>query len=147
MKLVIDNNVAISGSLWSGPPNTILQWARQGIVTVIISETIVNEFKRIIGHERFANRLKALRTSSSEVITYFINLSHFVTDLHYIPKTILEDPFDNIFLELAIENDARLVVSGDKHLLGIGEFRGIHIVKPGEACRIIEELLLSATNH
>jgi putative PIN family toxin of toxin-antitoxin system len=140
MKIVIDTNVAISGLLWSGPPNMILKWARRRIVNIIISEKIVNEFKRVICHERFAHRLKVLLKAPEEVTAYLINISQFVPDPANIPMVILEDPFDNIFLALAEENDARLVVSGDKHLLSIREFRGIHIVKPSEACRIIEEL-------
>jgi putative PIN family toxin of toxin-antitoxin system len=107
---------------------------------VIVSEKIVNEFKRVIHHERFADRLKSLQTTAEEVTAYFINLSQFVPDPNNIPKVILEDPFDNIFLSLADRYNARLVVSGDRHLLNIEEFKGIHIVRPSEACRIIEEL-------
>ena len=140
MKIVIDTNVAISGLLWSGPPNIILKWASRRIVRIIVSEKVVNEFKRIIIHERFAYRLTVLKKKAEEVTAYFINLAKFVPDPDNIPKRILEDPFDNIFLALAEENDARLVVSGDKHLLNVREFRGIHIVRPSEACRIIEEL-------
>lgn len=143
MKLVIDTNVAVSGLLWSGPPNVLLQWARRGIVTIIVSEKVIDEFKTVIRHERFADRLETLQTSAQKVIAYFMNLSHVVPDPHTIPAVITEDPSDNIFLGLAIENTARLIVSGDRHLLNIGEFQGIHIVRPSEACLIIEKLIQS----
>ena len=67
MKIIIDTNVAISGVLWSGPPSMILQWARRRLVTIIVSEKTINEFKRVINHERFADRLKALQTTPEEV--------------------------------------------------------------------------------
>lgn len=34
MKIVIDTNVAVSGLLWSGPPNQILRWAREGLLKI-----------------------------------------------------------------------------------------------------------------
>ena len=142
MKIIIDTNVAISGVLWSGPPSMILQWARRRLVTIIVSEKTINEFKRVINHERFADRLKALQTTPEEVMAYFINLSQFVPDPHKIPRLIPEDPFDNIFLALAGDNDTRLVISGDKHLLNIRKYQGIPIVRPSEACRIIEKLII-----
>jgi len=142
MNLVIDTNVAISGMLWSGPPHILLEWARRSIVNVIVSENTINEFKRVINHKRFADRLKAIQSTLEEIIAYYINLSQFVPDPKNIPMVIPEDPFDNIFLALATEYNTRLVVSGDRHLLNIGKYQGIHIVMPSDACQIIKTLLI-----
>ena len=42
------------------------------------------------------------------------------------------DSKDNKFLELAIDGNARLLVSGDAHLRDMHPFRGIAILTPGE---------------
>ena len=42
---------------------------------------------------------------------------------------IKEDPDDNIFLECALECEADFIISGDKHLLKLKEFKGIKIIK------------------
>ncbi|MBW1998675.1 MAG: hypothetical protein JRJ29_12010 [Deltaproteobacteria bacterium] len=52
---------------------------------------------------------------------------------------IIEDPFDNLFLALALENRAHLIVSGDHHLIQLKEYHHIQIVIPSEACRVIEK--------
>jgi len=40
------------------------------------------------------------------------------------------DPSDNRFLECAVEGRADYLVSGDAHLLNLGEFRGVKIITP-----------------
>ena len=42
------------------------------------------------------------------------------------------DPTDNRILECAVAAGSEVIVSGDKHLLGLGSFRGIEIVSVGE---------------
>ncbi len=69
-----------------------------------------------------------------------MNLVRFVPSPGSVPNAIPEDPFDNIFPALAFDNDAVLVVSGDKHLLSLEAYKGIQIVSPGEATTIIETL-------
>jgi putative PIN family toxin of toxin-antitoxin system len=140
MRAVVDTNVAISGLLWYGAPNQILKWAREGVLKIIACETTTAELKRVIEYERFAHRLSVLEVSSAEVSAYFMNLVFFVPIPAFIPKQIVEDPFDNLFLALASENKAHLIISGDKHLLGLKEYDHIQIVTPSEACGVIETM-------
>jgi predicted nucleic acid-binding protein len=51
---------------------------------------------------------------------------------------ILADPDDDIVLATAVGGSANAIVSGDAHLLGIGEFRGISIVTPAVAASRLE---------
>jgi predicted nucleic acid-binding protein len=41
---------------------------------------------------------------------------------------IAEDPDDNRVLECAVKGGAELIVSGDRHLLKLAQYRGIAIV-------------------
>ena len=45
---------------------------------------------------------------------------------------IVADPTDNIFLECAIDGRADYIISGDSHLLNLGEYAGIQILKAKE---------------
>ena len=82
-----------------------------------------------------------LETNAAGVFTYFLNLVTFVPTPVLIPQEIIEDPFDNFFLALASHNHARLIISGDRHLLDLIEYQRIQIVTPSEACQVIETLL------
>ena len=45
---------------------------------------------------------------------------------------MVTDPTDNRVLEAAQEGDAEVIVSGDRHLLRLGAWEGIQIVKPAD---------------
>ena len=82
-----------------------------------------------------------LETNEAEVFAYFLNLVFFVPTPVRIPQEIVEDPFDNFFLAMASHNNARLIISGDRHLLDLREYQRIQIVTPSEACQVIQTLL------
>jgi len=50
-----------------------------------------------------------------------------------IGPVILADPDDDIVLATAVAGHAEAIVSGDAHLLEVGEFRGIPIITPAVA--------------
>lgn len=48
-----------------------------------------------------------------------------------VPDQITGDPADDVILTCAVEAAVDVVVSGDRrHLLGVGEHRGVRIVTP-----------------
>ena len=69
-----------------------------------------------------------------------MNLVFFVPAPESIPKQIRQDPVDNLFLAIASENQAHLIISGDNHLLELTQYEDIQIVSPSEACRVIETI-------
>jgi predicted nucleic acid-binding protein len=50
-----------------------------------------------------------------------------------IPPVIIEDPDDDVVLACAVAAQVDLVVSGDPHLVKLGQYEGIPIVTPAEA--------------
>ena len=49
------------------------------------------------------------------------------------------DPAEDLFLALAVENQARLIVSGDQHLRALQEYAHVPIVTPGEAVEVVKK--------
>jgi uncharacterized protein len=141
MRVVVDTNVAVSGLLWDGPPNEILKWSRDGFLVVLACQETVKELARILHYKRFQPRLSAVGMSADEVIAYYMNLVRFVPNPTEVPHIIHEDPFDNVFLALASEAKAQLIISGDSHLLGLGSHMEIQIVTPHEGGKVIEALV------
>ena len=47
-------------------------------------------------------------------------------------RVIADDPTDDRVLEAAREGGAEVIVSGDRHLLRLGSWEGIRIVKPAD---------------
>jgi uncharacterized protein len=141
LNIIIDTNVALSGLLWGGPPNQILRWARDRIIRVLACSRTVGELQRVLHYSKFTDRLSVLQTTPEETLAYFLDLVTFAPDPASVPCVIKADPFDNLFLALAVENKAPLVVSGDRHLLDLETFENIQVVTPSQAVDVILRLL------
>jgi hypothetical protein len=140
VKLVLDTNALVSGLLWGGPPNRLLRWARDGLLQVLCCEEILVELRRVLAYPRMRRRLEMLDTSEAAAIAYLMNTLTHVPSPPALPVAVDADPSDNLFLGLAVDAGARLLVSGDQHLLALGQFEGIPIVTPGEAIEVIDRL-------
>lgn len=141
MKIIIDTNVAISGLLWGGAPNQILIFCRSGVIRILEYDETLDEARRVMQYDKFAQRLADLWITAIEVFAYFMNLVTYVPSPAIIPDIIKQDPFDNIFLGLAAENSASLIVSGDNHLLDSVSYKGIQIVTPSEGVNVISSFI------
>jgi predicted nucleic acid-binding protein len=86
------------------------------------------------------------KATAIEVFSYLMNLATYVPLPNTIPDVIKQDPFDNIFLGLASENSASLIISGDRHLLEFESCKGIQIVTPSEGVSVISSLSYRPTS-
>jgi len=147
VKVVADTNVLVSGLLWGGPPNRILRWARDGVLAMLACEETLGELKTVMRYDRLSSRLSALETTPEEMVAYAMNLMRFVPTPKKIPKTIAKDPFDNIFLAIADQHRAGLIISGDHHILDLQIYIKIPIVTPSEAAAVVRRLGRSANSR
>ena len=96
---------------------------------LVLSEAVLYEIDRVFHYPRIAKR----HSWSEERLQGFIeNLAHLAINtpgaVHL--TVIAEDSPDDRYLECAVEGEAEYIVSGDQHLLELGEYRGIRILTP-----------------
>ena len=125
MKIVLDTNVFISGIFFGGPPSQILKSWRQSKLTIILTQQILEEYKRV--GEELSAKYPSIHIES--IIKLFTIFGEFV-ETKGIIETICEDPDDNKFIECAIASQSKLIVSGDKHLLTKSGYKDIEVLKP-----------------
>ena len=133
MKIVCDTNVLVSGILFGGNARQILLLASRGRLTNYISDDILNEAKDVLLRPKF-------KLSPQQVIA-IIALFRDTFELVYPTqqhKVVQSDPDDDRILEAALEAQAEIIVSGDKHLRSLGLWRGIRILSPAEFVKEIE---------
>ena len=53
-------------------------------------------------------------------------------------EVVKNDPDDDKFIEAAVEGNAQYIVSQDKHLLNIKEYKGIKILHPDEFFKFLD---------
>lgn len=138
MRLVLDTNVVASGLLWRGAPAQLLDAAQVGEIELFTSRPLLAELANILVRSKFANAIAATGLPSDELVLGYAELTTVVEPVE-IALTISEDPSDDQVLACAIAAHADLIVSGDKHLHSLGgQYKGISIIRPAEAVRMIE---------
>ena len=124
MRVVLDTNVLISGLFWKGPPRQIIDLAIAHKVEVIISSEILTELEAVL-YEDFALPYEKIEEIIRDVLSY----SYSVVATNVTIKG-LRDLKDTKIIACALSLNADYIVTGDKDLLVIKEYKGIHIVSP-----------------
>jgi putative PIN family toxin of toxin-antitoxin system len=73
----------------------------------------------------------------NELVTLLNQETILLSDLPEVSGAIPDDPKDEIFLACAIDGQADLIVSGDRHLLNLRDYHDIPILT---ARQFLEEL-------
>lgn len=140
MKLTIDTNTLISGSLWQGAPSTLISLALAGKAQIFLSLPILLEFQEILQQEKFSKRLAAHGETPVSLVARFRASCHESIPVQIVPPAELRDPDDIHVLACAVSSGADAIVTGDKDLLSLGSFAGIPIIDAREAVRRLEQL-------
>ncbi len=141
MRIVIDVNVYVSGTIFTeNTPAKVIDAWRTGRAEVVISDEILNELHRTIYLPKL---FRYFRLPSDE------RRQHLLDDLRraaiHVSSTLKfsvveRDPDDNRVLEAAVAGEADYVVTGDKDLLELRQFRGIQIMTPAQFVAILETM-------
>ena len=138
MKVVADTNTLISGFLWNGAPAQLLDAALESRFTIFTSKTLLDEFEITLSAPKFLSRLDAKGLTASGLVARFRNSCREVTpSLLGLPSN-LRDADDLAVLACAIAVPVDLIVSGDKDLLVLGQFRGIPILDSRAALALLQ---------
>jgi putative PIN family toxin of toxin-antitoxin system len=131
MRVVIDTNIWISGMLWRGAPWRLLRMAEQGEIELCVTPSMLSELAAVLSYERLQLRITQLGLTSEELVAYALSLSTVFEEPQGEP-IVTADPDDDIFLHCAVAASARCVVSGDRHLLDLGQYQEIPILSVNE---------------
>jgi uncharacterized protein len=130
VKVGLDTNVLISGFNFPGSkPARILELVAMGELANCISEPILDETARIL-----AGKFLWSPAAVAEAIFWLRTFSLVV-----IPRkrlAVIHDEPDNRILECAVSGKFDLIITGDKHLLGLKAYRGMAIIKPADFLEI-----------
>lgn len=131
MRVVIDTNVRISGLLWKGPPWQILRLLEQRLMEGFATVSMMQELETVLHYPRLQTRLQELGLTIADLVAYATGLVSLI-ELEHITPVVLADPDDDVFVNCAMAVRAIYLISGNKHLLDLGQWQGIPIVTPRE---------------
>lgn len=131
MRVVIDTNVWISGLLWKGPPWQILRLLEQKSIEGFATVSMMQELETVLHYPRLQPRLQELGLTIADLVAYATSLVSLI-ELEHITPVVLADPDDDVFVNCAMAVRAIYLISGNKHLLDLGQWQDIPIVTPRE---------------
>jgi len=129
VKIVIDTNVIISGIYFGGIPKKLLETVLNNTYQIIISENIIYEYFDVI--HRMSKKRMSPDAAATQVLNKLISNAKII-EPGDIKTPSCEDPDDIKFLQAAIVSNAEFLISGDKHLLDVGKYKGGIVLKPKE---------------
>lgn len=136
IKIVPDANVLLSGMFGKpeSAPRTVLDLALAKRVVMYGSQETYEEFCEKVTIPKFARYWKRKMFSPEKIILdYKAIVSIMDTRGFFEGINIVErDPSDDCYYKTAKSSGAKIIVTGDKHLLDIGKYEGIIAVKPAK---------------
>lgn len=138
LKLVLDTNTYISGFLWDGNEAKLIRLIEGKKALAFTQKEILEEIDKVLRRDKFALILKNANTTPDEILSKIANISVIIIGAPLRENIIKEDKSDDKFIECALNAKAEIIISGDKHLLKIKEFRGIKIMKTADALKLLK---------
>ncbi len=128
-KLVFDMNILISGYLWGGRPRQAIRVVKSGAFTLLYCRESIDELIRVLSMK--------FGLDSEEIFRIVLDLQTIGKNTTIISKEqpITDDVTDNLFINLAIDGNAKMIVSGNSHLLRLKEYKNIEIMTVYEFLR------------
>jgi len=129
-RAVLDANVFVSAAIHpEGPPGHIIeQFLRADAFTLVLSDAIVDEVMRALAYPKVRRYLRR-GLDTALWMEDLVLLADIVLETDQV-SGVSKDPDDDKYVATAIAGRASFVVTGDPHLLTVGEYEGVRFVTP-----------------
>ncbi len=134
MRVVFDTNVLVSALIKVGKPRDLFVKLSKG-KQLILSKAILEDFLEVIEDAKVA------KYTSEHDVTVILNMLGNAAKIVRVKSKFVfvkETPDDDIIVQTAYDGRADYIVSGDKHLLSLKEFKGIKILTIDEMLLVID---------
>ncbi|MBP1738350.1 MAG: PilT protein domain protein [Deltaproteobacteria bacterium] len=126
--VIIDTNVLVSALLFGGVPGKLILLWKEGIVRPRASKEIIEEYIRVLAYPKFE-----LSEEEINFLLHYEILPYFeILRIKEGPTLVAKDPSDDKFIRCAQAAGAKIIISGDQHLLKLSPYRQIRILSPSD---------------
>ena len=132
MRIVLDTNIWLSGIFWKGESNKLIESCIAKKIEIIITKEILSEITKVLDTEtKFQKFIDERKQKIEDLMRTILSVSTLIETESRV-DLIKAHPQDNIILEAALDGSADYIISYDKHILNMIEFREIKILQPKE---------------
>lgn len=106
---------------------------------LILSSDILEELEDVLSRPHVFNKYNLSIEDIQDYLADLDSCAVIVDELELEEAEVVkDDPSDDIVLATAIAGQADYIVSGDKHLLDLGEYKGIKIITAAEFAEVLQ---------
>jgi putative PIN family toxin of toxin-antitoxin system len=131
MRVVLDTNTLVSALLFSGVASRLVPLWQSRRITVLVSKSILNEYLRVLGYQKFGLSESEIRGLIEEELLPYADAIEVRRRL----PAVCRDPEDMKFLECAVIGRAEYLITGDQDLRSLGSYRAVTLLTAGEFLR------------
>ena len=131
LRAVLDTNILVSGILWRGVPFELLRWAEKNSLTIYTSLDIMTEVYGVLHYPKFQKYIASQQTSSEDLFTKIASLCTII-QVKQVISGVCPDADDEKFLSCALDANVEVLVSGDRHLLDLKQYKSVRILTARE---------------
>ena len=132
VRVILDTNIVVSGFLWRSFPRQLLDLARANAITIYTSGALLDELADVLSRNKLAAKLQEQRVTPAFLMRHYGMLAKVVTPA-IIGRVVPNDADDDAVIACALAAKVKFIVSGDAHLLTLGQHQGIPIVTAAQA--------------
>jgi len=137
LRIVVDTSVLVSSLIRRGKPHELISRIDGIDVRLISSSALMAELISVLAEERIA---RYVTKSDMEGFLRYVGRRTTLVGVRSKFKIVKEDPEDDVVLNTAYSGEAEYIVSGDRHLMTLREFKGIRIVTVTEMLDILRRI-------
>ncbi len=126
MRIVADTNVLLASIFWNGAPYRVLRTVLDGKHELLITRYILDELERTLTNPK--DKFNVDADEAKEMLYTFIAVATKISPEEI--QAISRDPKDNPILACAISGRAKAIITRDKDLLVLKEYKGIEMLTP-----------------
>jgi putative PIN family toxin of toxin-antitoxin system len=122
-RVVVDTNVFVASAYQArSASRTIVEKCRSGELTLIVSPAVRREYEQVLP--------RAIRSPDETArIEGVLEGAKEVQPLE-TPAVVVDDPSDDKFFAAAAAGNVEALISSDRRVLAVGEYRGVRVLTP-----------------
>ena len=134
IRVVLDTNVVVSALLFKTPLSKIIDLWQGGAFIPVISKDTFQELQTVLAYPKFSLTPDEIRSLLEGEFLPFFEVIEAVEDV----KGVCADPADDKFLACALSASADYLVSGDKALTVLKQYKSVKIITPSEFLKMFD---------
>lgn len=128
LRVALDTNLFVSSLLVkAGLPAKALEAWRRRLYLLVTSPAIIAEIQATLSYPRIRRKYNVTDRDVADLVDLLRRDALVVPGVSEVAGSLPADPKDEMVLACAVDAQANLIVSGDRHLLDLQSFRGIPI--------------------